>query len=275
MQLLGFYGGCDYRWLWERRTPAKLASFNFSGKPILYFNRLLRHSENIFNTTIRVRQTNVWGTRNISLRASCRGQEACTHTSAFYIDKNEEERERVSSRCGLRRTAGCLSSAAGCAHHGSGRVYQHRVFNVTTFQLGLVSPSTASDGCSLSGSDSFRSLIPLAPLFARRDRRCERAGRGGCTCNMCVTSYISRVRHTWDGTAGRRRRWISRWQYATSGISRLEIGEYVASIYIPRPTSRPYLQGCTAALKQCLLEWRWCIPPFCLSPPPAPPPVAD
>jgi len=25
---------------------------------------------------------------------------------------------------------------------------------------------------------------------------------------MYVTSYISRVRHTWDGTAGRRRRWI-------------------------------------------------------------------
>jgi len=68
-------------------------------------------------------------------------------------------------------TAGCLSSATGCAHLGSGRVYQHRVFNVTTFQLGLVSPSAASDGCALSGSDSFRSLIPsLAPLFARPDR---------------------------------------------------------------------------------------------------------
>jgi len=38
--------------------PAKLVSFNFSGKPILYFNRFLRRSENIFNTAIRARQTN-------------------------------------------------------------------------------------------------------------------------------------------------------------------------------------------------------------------------
>jgi len=33
----------------------------------------------------------------------------------------------------------------------------------------------------------------------------------------------------------------------------------VASIYISRPTSRPRLRRCIA--KQCLLEWRWCIPP--------------
>lgn len=189
------------RWLSEGRT--KLASFNFSVLILSTGNRLLilivfldgRVSGNIFNTR---------GTRLIAARGTCNlprcvrraAARKCVHTSAFCIDKNEEERERVSPRGGLGRTAGCLLSAAGCAHHGSGRVYQHRVFNVTTFQLGLVSPSAASDGCSLSGSDSFRSLIPLAPLFARRDRRCERAGRGGCTCNMCVTSYISRVRHT-------------------------------------------------------------------------------
>lgn len=213
--------GDDYRGVGFEKEglPAKATSFNFSvhrgGKPIAYFNRFLRVLKTFL---ICRRKLSARGgvtpreKRVISLAACVVPGSVCT--SAFYIDKNEDEQERFPCG-GLERTAGCLSSAAGCAHHGSGRVYQHRVFNVTTFQLGLVSPSAASDGCSLSGSDSFRSLIPLAPLFARRDRRCERVERGGCTCNMYVTSYISRVRHTWDGTAGRRRRWISGWQYVT------------------------------------------------------------
>lgn len=131
-------------------------------------------------------------------------------TCAFYIDKKKKKRKKERRR---RRgfffavdsgTAGCLSSAAGCAHLGSGRVYQHRVFNVMAFQLGLVSPSRRIRRLLLE----WQRFIPLSYTCSLRSSLSV-TGDVNAPGRMHVQYVTSISRHTWETDAGCRR-WISR-----------------------------------------------------------------
>jgi len=93
----------DYRDVEKERLPAQATSFYFlrrGGKSIAYFNHFLRVLKTflMYRRRLSARKSEVTPRekRVISLAACVVPGSVCT--SAFYIDKNEDEQERVSLR---------------------------------------------------------------------------------------------------------------------------------------------------------------------------------